>query len=115
MRDGPVRRAHTCSCLSQHALRHRKVAFMPPVEDIGPEELLVQFVFSVSNQHGGTVSGLTFNISVAPVDDQAPEVCRSALGSLTARPGDPRVPPVLFGSGLQMWARCSSEDLLRVS
>lgn len=51
-----------------------KVAFMPPVEDIGPEPLLVQFVFSVSDQHGGTVSGLIFNITVTPVDDQAPEV-----------------------------------------
>lgn len=47
---------------------------MPPMEDIGPEELLVQFVFSVSDQHGGTVSGVTFNISVTPVDDEAPEV-----------------------------------------
>lgn len=66
--------AQKCACFSQHALHHRKVAFMPPMEDIGPEELLVQFVFSVSDQHGGTVSGLTFNISIAPVDDQAPEV-----------------------------------------
>lgn len=52
---------------------------MPPVEDIGPEELLVQFVFSVSDQHGGTVSGLTFNISVIPVDDQAPQVISGTL------------------------------------
>lgn len=59
---------------SQHALHHSKVAFMPPMEDIGPEALLVQFVFSVSDQHGGTVSGVTFNISVTPVDDEAPEV-----------------------------------------
>lgn len=55
-------------------MHHRKVAFMPPMEDIGPEVLLVQFVFSVSDQHGGTVSGVTFNISVTPVDDEAPEV-----------------------------------------
>lgn len=47
---------------------------MPPVEDIGLEPLLVQFVFSVSDQHGGTVSGLLFNITITPVDDQAPEV-----------------------------------------
>lgn len=47
---------------------------MPPLEDIGPEELLVQFVFSVSDQQGGTVSDLVFNISVTPVDNQAPEV-----------------------------------------
>lgn len=58
---------------------------MPPMEDIGPEELLVQFVFSVSDQHGGTVSGLTFNISVAPVDDQAPEVGRCQKRSKRAQ------------------------------
>lgn len=51
-----------------------KVAFMPPVEDIGPEPLLVLFVFSVSDQHGGTIPGLVFNITITPVDDQAPEV-----------------------------------------
>lgn len=65
------------TCFSQHALHHRKVAFMPPMEDIGPEMLLVQFVLSVSDQHGGTVSGVTFNISVTPVDDEAPEVTPS--------------------------------------
>lgn len=58
----------------QHAVNHMKVAFMPPVEDIGPEPLLLQFVFSVSDQQGGTISGLLFNITVIPVDDQAPEV-----------------------------------------
>lgn len=47
---------------------------MPPVEDIGPEPLLVQFVFSVSDQHGGTIPGLIFNVTITPVDDQAPEV-----------------------------------------
>lgn len=58
----------------QHAVNHRKVAFMPPVEDIGPEQLFVQFIFSVSDHHGGTVSGLFFNITVTPVDDQTPQV-----------------------------------------
>lgn len=51
-----------------------KVAFMPPVEDIGPEPLFIQFVFSVSDHHGGIISGLIFNITITPVDDQAPEV-----------------------------------------
>lgn len=55
-------------------MNHMKVAFMPPVEDIGPETLFVQFIFSVSDHHGDTVSGLIFNITVTPVDDQAPEV-----------------------------------------
>ncbi|XP_038570885.1 FRAS1-related extracellular matrix protein 1b isoform X2 [Micropterus salmoides] len=64
---------------TQHAVNHMKVAFMPPVEDIGPEPLFVQFVFSVSDHHGGTVSGLLFNITVTPVDDQAPEAFTNLL------------------------------------
>ncbi|KAM6922004.1 FRAS1-related extracellular matrix protein 1b [Xenentodon cancila] len=64
---------------TQHAVNHRKVAFMPPMEDIGPEPLFVQFVFSVSDQQGGTVSGLVFNITVVPVDNQAPEAFTNLL------------------------------------
>lgn len=58
----------------QHTVNHMKVAFMPPVEDIGPDPLFVQFVFSVIDHHGGTAIGLTFNITITPVDDQTPEV-----------------------------------------
>ncbi|XP_070816237.1 FRAS1-related extracellular matrix protein 1b [Chaetodon trifascialis] len=64
---------------TQHAVNHMKVAFMPPVEDIGPEPLLIQFVFSVSDHHGGIISGLLFNITVTPVDDQAPEAFTNLL------------------------------------
>lgn len=72
--------------ISQHAVNHMKVAFMPPVEDIGPTPLFVQFVFSVSDHHGGTVSGLLFNITVTPVDDQAPEVRGRAETELHLNP-----------------------------
>ncbi|XP_035509431.1 FRAS1-related extracellular matrix protein 1b [Morone saxatilis] len=64
---------------TQHAVNHMKVAFMPPVEDIGPEPLFIQFVFSISDHHGGTVSSLLFNITVTPVDDQAPEAYTNLL------------------------------------
>uniref|UniRef100_A0A3Q3R891 FRAS1-related extracellular matrix protein N-terminal domain-containing protein n=1 Tax=Monopterus albus TaxID=43700 RepID=A0A3Q3R891_MONAL len=64
---------------TQHAVNHRKVAFMPPVEDIGPQPLFVQFIFSVSDHHGGTISGLLLNITVTPVDDQAPEAFTNLL------------------------------------
>uniref|UniRef100_A0A3P9DC75 Fras1 related extracellular matrix 1b n=1 Tax=Maylandia zebra TaxID=106582 RepID=A0A3P9DC75_9CICH len=43
------------------------------------ESLFVQFVFSVSDHHGDTVSGLIFNITVTPVDDQAPEAFTNLL------------------------------------
>ncbi|XP_063746795.1 FRAS1-related extracellular matrix protein 1b [Eleginops maclovinus] len=70
----PVLKAFT-----QHAVNHRKVAFMPPVEDIGPDPLFVQFVFSISDHLGGTISNLVFNITVLPVDDQAPEAFTNLL------------------------------------
>ncbi|XP_067085731.1 FRAS1-related extracellular matrix protein 1b [Osmerus mordax] len=64
---------------TQHAVNHMKVAYMPPIEDIGPEPLSVQFVFSVSDHHGGTVAGLVFNITVTPVDNLAPEAFTNLL------------------------------------
>lgn len=55
-------------------MNHHKIAYMPPVEDIGPDQLFVQFVFTVNDQQGGVLSGLIFNITVTPVDNQVPEV-----------------------------------------
>uniref|UniRef100_A0A3Q2YJU6 Fras1 related extracellular matrix 1b n=1 Tax=Hippocampus comes TaxID=109280 RepID=A0A3Q2YJU6_HIPCM len=63
---------------TQHAVDHLKVAYMPPLEDIGPDPLAVRFVFSVSAHRGGAVANLDFNITVTPVDDQPPE----AFGNL---------------------------------
>ncbi|XP_055555734.1 FRAS1-related extracellular matrix protein 1 isoform X1 [Falco cherrug] len=58
---------------TQHAVNYMKVAYMPPLQDIGPEPQQAQFIFSVSNQHGGTLHGICFNITILPVDNQAPE------------------------------------------
>uniref|UniRef100_A0AAZ3NRL8 C-type lectin domain-containing protein n=1 Tax=Oncorhynchus tshawytscha TaxID=74940 RepID=A0AAZ3NRL8_ONCTS len=73
----PIYCANTLSnmcCVRQHAVNHMKVGYMPPIEDIGPEPLFVQFLFSVSDHHGGTTTDLLFNVTVLPVDNQAPEV-----------------------------------------
>uniref|UniRef100_A0A673XNC9 Fras1 related extracellular matrix 1b n=1 Tax=Salmo trutta TaxID=8032 RepID=A0A673XNC9_SALTR len=64
---------------TQHAVNHMKVGYMPPIEDIGPEPLFVQFLFSVSDHHGGTTTDLLFNVTVTPVDNQAPEVFTNLL------------------------------------
>ncbi|XP_060618381.2 FRAS1-related extracellular matrix protein 1 isoform X3 [Anolis sagrei] len=64
---------------TQNAINHMKVAYMPPLQDIGPEPQYIQFRFSVSNQHGGTLHGICFNITILPVDNQAPEVFTSNL------------------------------------
>ncbi|XP_053368460.1 FRAS1-related extracellular matrix protein 1b [Clarias gariepinus] len=64
---------------TQHAVTHHKIAYMPPVEDIGSEPLFVQFVFSVNDQKGGVLTGLIFNITVTPVDNQVPEMFTNML------------------------------------
>ncbi|XP_040818755.1 FRAS1-related extracellular matrix protein 1 isoform X1 [Ochotona curzoniae] len=64
---------------TQHAVNHLKVAYMPPLQDIGPHVRHVQFTFSVSNQHGSTLHGICFNITVLPVDNQVPEVFTNLL------------------------------------
>uniref|UniRef100_A0A670ZH00 FRAS1 related extracellular matrix 1 n=1 Tax=Pseudonaja textilis TaxID=8673 RepID=A0A670ZH00_PSETE len=64
---------------TQHAINHMKVAYVPPMEDIGPEPQYIQFAFSISNQHGATVYGNCFNITVLPVDNQSPEVLTHSL------------------------------------
>ncbi|KFV14544.1 FRAS1-related extracellular matrix protein 1, partial [Tauraco erythrolophus] len=64
---------------TQHAVNYMKVVYMPPLQDIGPEPQQVQFIFSVSNQHGGTLYGICFNITILPVNNQAPEVFTSHL------------------------------------
>ncbi|XP_047556906.1 FRAS1-related extracellular matrix protein 1 [Lutra lutra] len=64
---------------TQHAVNHMKVAYMPPMQDIGLHPGHVQFAFSISNQHGGTLHGICFNITVLPVDNQVPEVSTNSL------------------------------------
>ncbi|KAM3915026.1 FRAS1-related extracellular matrix protein 1-like [Leptodactylus fuscus] len=62
------------SSFTQHAVNHLKLAYMPPIQDIGPDPLHVQFEFLVGDQHGGRLTGLVFNITVIPVDDKAPKI-----------------------------------------
>ncbi|XP_073523974.1 FRAS1-related extracellular matrix protein 1 isoform X1 [Phyllobates terribilis] len=62
------------STFTQHSVSHMKVAYMPPMDDIGSEVLHVGFTLSVRNQHGGTLYGICFNITILPVDNQPPQV-----------------------------------------
>ncbi|XP_058551292.1 FRAS1-related extracellular matrix protein 1 isoform X3 [Neofelis nebulosa] len=64
---------------TQHAVNYMKVAYMPPLQDRGLHPGHVQFAFSVSNQHGGALHGICFNITVLPVDNQVPEVFTNPL------------------------------------
>ncbi|XP_006864569.1 PREDICTED: FRAS1-related extracellular matrix protein 1 [Chrysochloris asiatica] len=64
---------------TQHAVSYMKVAYMPPMQDIGHHLRHVQFTFSVRNHHGGTLHGICFNITILPVDNQVPEVFTNPL------------------------------------
>ncbi|XP_075065902.1 FRAS1-related extracellular matrix protein 1 isoform X2 [Mixophyes fleayi] len=66
--------ANVASTFTQHAVSHMKVAYMPPMEDIGHDVLHVRFTLSVHNRNGGILHGICFNITILPVDNQPPEV-----------------------------------------
>ncbi|TWW63720.1 FRAS1-related extracellular matrix protein 1 [Takifugu flavidus] len=64
---------------TQHAVNFMKVAYMPPILDIGPNPQHIQMILSVTNHLGRTVTGICFNITVMPVDNQPPQVVTHAL------------------------------------
>ncbi|CAL8384770.1 unnamed protein product [Arctogadus glacialis] len=64
---------------TQHAVNFMKVAYMPPMEDVGPRPQQIQFVLSITNHLGITLTGICFNITVLPVDNQAPQVKTNPL------------------------------------
>ncbi|XP_030018419.1 FRAS1-related extracellular matrix protein 1a isoform X2 [Sphaeramia orbicularis] len=72
--NAPVLRLFT-----QHAVNYMKVAYMPPIMDIGPYPQYIQFILSVTNHLGKTVTGICFNITVMPVDNQPPQVVTHPL------------------------------------
>lgn len=59
---------------TQEHINHHKLAYMPPADDIGPNQLHLQFIFSVSDNYGNTVTGQQFNVTVIPVNNQIPQL-----------------------------------------
>ncbi|KAI2662157.1 FRAS1-related extracellular matrix protein 1 [Labeo rohita] len=82
---------------TQHAVNYMKVAYMPPIVDIGPYPQHIQFVLSVTNQQGSTTTGICFNVTILPVDNLPPEV---------------HVKPLTVDEGGES---CVSEDHMRLS
>ncbi|MED6245433.1 FRAS1- extracellular matrix protein 1, partial [Ataeniobius toweri] len=72
--NAPVLRLFT-----QHAVNFMKVAYMPPIMDIGPYPQYIQFILSVTNHLGKTITGICFNITLMPVDNQPPQIITNAL------------------------------------
>lgn len=60
-----------------------KVAYMPSIMDIGPYPQYIQFVLSVTNRLGKTVTGICFNITVMPEDNQPPQVKKKMISFLS--------------------------------
>jgi len=46
------------------------VAYVPPQHDVGPHQLDVRFIYSVSDLHGNFDVDQTFDVTVLPVNDQ---------------------------------------------
>lgn len=55
---------------SQEQINHHKVAYLPPIDEIGPNPLYLQFIFSVKDKDNNVVTGQIFNITILPVNNQ---------------------------------------------
>lgn len=63
----------------QDEINHRKIAYMPPFNDIGPEPRLVRFVYSVQDTSGNRVLSQHFDIEIHPINNQPPKFVTSKL------------------------------------
>lgn len=64
---------------NQEDINRRKIGYMPPVDDIGPEPRLVRFMYTVQDSSGNKVLGQQFDIDVQPVNDKSPQFVVSKL------------------------------------
>lgn len=59
---------------TQRQLNHLRLGYQPPIQDIGPEPIHVQFAFNVTDKSGKTSPINFFNIRINPVDNQRPSL-----------------------------------------
>ncbi|XP_023221594.1 FRAS1-related extracellular matrix protein 1-like [Centruroides sculpturatus] len=59
---------------TQEEVNHHKIGYMPPIEDIGPYPLYLQFVFTVTDKQSNAINSQLFNITLLPVNNQAPQL-----------------------------------------
>lgn len=64
---------------NQEDINYLKIAYMPPMKDIGPEPRLVRFLYTVQDSSGNKVLGQQFNIDIQPVNDKAPKFIISKM------------------------------------
>ncbi|XP_067678275.1 FRAS1-related extracellular matrix protein 1-like [Haliotis asinina] len=76
MKDGSTASAQT---FTQEDINHMKIAYMPPMNDIGAESRLVRFVYTVEDSSRNRLYGQTFDIEVLPVNNRVPQFVTSKL------------------------------------
>lgn len=65
---------------TQTTIERGMLTYIPPADDIGADNVQVQFVFAVSDHLGNVLRDQRFNITLLPVNDRRPEVSiREAL------------------------------------
>ncbi|KAK2151592.1 hypothetical protein LSH36_358g02016 [Paralvinella palmiformis] len=57
----------------------RKIAYMPPIEDIGPISRHAQFVFAASDSNGNHLFHQVFDITILPENNQVPHMMLHSL------------------------------------
>ena len=59
---------------TQADINFKRVAYMPPIEDMGPIRRHSQFIFTVSDKAGNQLTDQIFDITIIPVNNQVPHM-----------------------------------------
>ena len=76
---------------TQRQINHQKIAYMPPIEEIGTEPRHVRFIYTVSDPSGNRATRQNFDITILPVNDKPPRI--SARTLLVQEGGSVRILP----------------------
>ena len=59
---------------TQAQINNVKIAYMPPLQDIGPSPRQVRLLYQISDSKGNQIMGQHFDITILPVNDKVPEL-----------------------------------------
>ena len=58
--------------------------YLPPFDDTGPIDRHAQFIFSVTDHYDNTLMDESFDVTITPVNNQAPQI---RVGDITVQEG----------------------------